>query len=72
MSAPDEGLAVLAELRAQGWRVAVHNDYEQGGVLYTFWLFTQRSSGRFIKGEGRSDRDAIRAAADSIAHGGPS
>ena len=60
------GMELLAELRAQGWRVAVHNDYEQGGALHTFWLFTNPLTGRFIKGEGRSDHDAIRAAVASL------
>lgn len=38
--------------------VAVHNDYMQGGQAYTFWLLT-REDGRWIKGEGRTDSEAL-------------
>ena len=48
-------------LRAEGWMVAVHNDYRLNGELHTFWLFTH-PDGRWIKGEGRTDSDALRAA----------
>jgi multidrug efflux pump subunit AcrA (membrane-fusion protein) len=48
----------LETLRSQGWRVAVHNDYKLNGDDYTFWLLTH-PNGRWIKGEGRSDEDAI-------------
>lgn len=50
----------LAQLRRDGWRVAVHNDYRQDGEDFTFWLFTH-DAGLFVKGEGRTDRDAIAA-----------
>lgn len=49
---------VLNELRAQGWTVAVHNDYRLGGEPHTFWLLTH-PSGRWIKGEGRTDDEAL-------------
>jgi hypothetical protein len=49
---------MLRHLRANEWMVAVHNDYRQNGNLLTFWLFTH-PSGRFIKGEGLSDADAV-------------
>ena len=48
----------LHDLRRQGWRVAVHNDYRQGGEDRTFWLFTH-ADGRWVKGEGVSDFDAL-------------
>lgn len=51
----------LTTLRADGWRVAVHNDYRLNGEDYTFWLFTH-PDGRWIKGEGRTDNEAILAA----------
>lgn len=51
----------LATLRAAGWSVAVHNDYRLYGEPHTFWLFTH-PDGRWLKGEGRTDEDAIRAA----------
>lgn len=41
----------LARLRADGWMVAVHNDYREDGMLKTFWLFTH-ANGRWVKGEG--------------------
>lgn len=55
----------LAELRVRGWRVAVHNDYQQNGQPMTFWLFTH-ADGYWVKGEGATDdialEQAIRAA----------
>jgi hypothetical protein len=48
----------LAELRESGWRVAVHNDYRINGEDMTFWLLTH-SAGLFVKGEGRTDMDAL-------------
>lgn len=47
------------DLREAGWSVAVHNDYSQDGRKYTFWLFTHHD-GRWIKGEGRTDAEALR------------
>jgi len=54
-------MEMLNALRSEGWMVAVHNDYRQGGKLHTFWLFTHHS-GRYIKGEGKTDEEAIRRA----------
>jgi hypothetical protein len=48
----------LAALRKAGWVVAVHNDYRQGGMPMTFWLFTH-SDGRWVKGEGATDHLAL-------------
>lgn len=45
------------DIRAQGWSVAVHNDYRLDGMNHTFWLFTK--DGRAIKGEGLSDQEAL-------------
>lgn len=50
--------SMLRLLRETGWMVAVHNDYKQGGTLFTFWLFTH-SNGRFLKGEATTDEDAV-------------
>lgn len=52
-----EGLNVPDDLRAEGWAVAVHNDYRLNGEAHTFWLFTK--DGRAIKGEGRTDAEAL-------------
>lgn len=54
--------ACLSQLHVNGWRVAIHNDYEQDGKLYTFWLLTNRDIGIFVKGEGASNESALAAA----------
>lgn len=48
----------LQELRDDGWMVAVHNDYRLNGKTMTFWLFTH-TDGRWIKGEGATDSEAL-------------
>lgn len=55
-----EGIAALRALRSDGWTVAVHNDYRLNGEPHTFWLFTH-PSGRWLKGEGRTDGIALRS-----------
>lgn len=52
----------LTLMRAADWSVAVHNDYRQGGEPRTFWLFTH-PDGRWVKGEARTDLEAISEAA---------
>lgn len=47
------------DLRARGWTVAVHNDYMLDGVAMTFWLLTHAGNGRFVKGEGLTDVEAL-------------
>lgn len=44
-------------LRHNGWVVAVHNDYRQGGKSYTFWLFT--NGNQCVRGEGTTDGEAL-------------
>ena len=53
---------LLKRMRDAGWRVAVHNDYEYAGKLYTFWLFTHTKLKTYVKGEGVTDYDAIQEA----------
>lgn len=53
---PDEG-GDLAFLRGEGWAVAIHNDYQFAGIAHTFWLFTKGE--RAVKGEGRTDAEAL-------------
>lgn len=53
---------MLLALRSGGWTVAVHNDYRLDGETFTFWLFTHGDLGVFIKGEGRTDEEAVRKA----------
>jgi hypothetical protein len=49
---------MLARMRANGWVVAVHNDYQMDGEFYTFWLFTH-PSGFWVRGEAKTDEQAI-------------
>jgi len=53
-----EWYRLLSRFRANGWMVAVHNDYMLNGMPMTFWLLTH-PSGRFVKGEGETDEIAI-------------
>jgi hypothetical protein len=48
----------LHYLRANGWCVAVHNDYRKDGTTCTFWLLVD-SEGWTVKGEGLSDAQAF-------------
>lgn len=57
--------SLLQRLRSDGWSVAVHNDYRLNGEAKTFWLFTH-ASGRWIKGEGATDDEALRIALGQI------
>jgi|SRR5208282_1619638 len=52
-------METLTTLRMNGWMVAVHNDYMLNGQAMTFWLFTHPKTGRFIKGEGKTDAEAL-------------
>jgi hypothetical protein len=62
----DDGLRARPDdLRTLGWAVAVHNDYRQDGVPYTFWLLTK--DGRAVKGEGRTDAEALDQIRQTIA-----
>lgn len=57
---------MLDSIRRSGWRVAVHNDYEVNGELFTFWLFTNPRSGRFFKAEARTDLEAVNAMLEQL------
>ena len=61
----NEGASILYDLRAEGWRVAVHNDYRQDGNDFTFWLFTH-PDGRWAKGESDDDREALQEVRNAI------
>jgi hypothetical protein len=56
-----EGCAVqtLRNIRAKGWMVVTHNDYRLHGRRYTFWGFSHPETGRFVKGEGLTDAQAL-------------
>jgi hypothetical protein len=49
---------ILADMRSNGWRVAIHNDYDLAGSTRTFWLFTH-FSGAWAKGESYMDQNAL-------------
>lgn len=55
----ETALSGVDQLRANGWTVAVHNDYRLNGKPYTFWLWTH-PDGRYVKGEGLTDDEALR------------
>lgn len=60
-----EAVGVLARLRGEGWSVAVHNDfYRLNGEAHTFWLLIH-PSGRWVRGEGRTDDEALAAVSRS-------
>ncbi len=50
---------VANDIRADGWIVAAHYDYRVDGDMRTFWLFAHPKTGRFVKGEGMSDAEAL-------------
>lgn len=53
-----ETFLLLEDIRSNGWRVAVHNDYQVAGEFMTFWLLTH-PAGMYVKGEGKSDLEAL-------------
>lgn len=57
MTPPESQPDLPDDLRAEGWAVAVHNDYRQGGSSRTFWLLTRGEE--CVKGEGHSDAIAL-------------
>lgn len=63
----NEAASLRDTLKELGWSVGVHNDYTLNGEDHTFWLFTH-PSGRFVRGEGRTDAEALKAALDQV-HG---
>jgi hypothetical protein len=56
-----DGFGYLESLHNKGWTVAVHNDYRMDGEMYTFWLFTHLD-GRYVKGEGKTEHEALKQA----------
>jgi len=49
---------LLEVLRRADWTVALHTDMRDNGGLRTSWTFAH-PRGRWIRGEGRTDRDAV-------------
>jgi len=56
------------DIRLRGWDVAIHNDYRIDGIFHTFWLFTNPVTGKFVKGEGRADAEALDAVRHQLAN----
>ena len=57
----------LASLRADGWAVAIHNDYNQNGKSFTFWLLTKGN--RCVRGEALTDAEALAGIAAAVRRG---
>jgi len=56
---------LLATLRQAGWTVALHTDSRHNGALRTDWMFTH-TSGRYVRGEGQTDREAVREVLERV------
>lgn len=65
--AVSDAMTLLAELRALGLSVAIHNDYRLNGEDHTFWLLV-RADGMSYKGEGKTDHEALTRVAMAVAH----
>ena len=61
----NKNLDTPADIRKSDWSVGIHNDYYVKGKFHTFWLFTH-PSGKFVKGEGRTDREALDKVRDKL------
>lgn len=57
---------ILEGLRGRGWRVAVHNDYQECGRAHTFWLFTSIHGPWFAQGESTEDVYALMQVLDRV------
>lgn len=55
---------ILERIREKGWLVAGHNDYWEGGYLWTFWLFKKGCA--CIKGDARTDMGALELVWDQV------
>lgn len=60
----EPALASPDDIRALGWVVAIHNDYQILQQLHTSWLFTK--DGRAVKGEGSTDAIALNQVREEI------
>jgi hypothetical protein len=59
---------MVNRLHDEGWTVAIHNDYIEGGRLRTFWLFTHAERGIFAKGEAETNRAALEQVIRQVEH----
>jgi len=64
LAALQRGAASPDDIRALGWVVAIHNDYQILQQPHTFWLFTK--DGRAVKGEGSTDVIALEQVRDAL------
>ena len=58
------------DLRYQGFKVAVHNDYILNGEEYTFWLMTKKYNNVILafRGEGKTDEEALNQIREQVAN----
>lgn len=52
-------------IRARGWRVAAHNDYERDGNYVSAWLLTD-GRGKYARGDASSDLKALEIAFEKV------
>jgi hypothetical protein len=52
-------MAIRETLRAQGWLVAVNNDYHLGGRFHTYYQMIHPKLGLAAKGEGETHLEAL-------------
>ena len=58
------------DLRYQGFKVAVHNDYILNGEEYTFWLMTKKYNNVTLafRGEGKTDEEALNQIREQVSN----
>ena len=58
------------DLRYQGFKVAVHNDYVLNGEEYTFWLMTKKYNNVILafRGEGKTDEEALNQIREQVSN----
>ena len=58
------------DLRYQGFKVAVHNDYVLNGEEYTFWLMTKKYNNVTLafRGEGKTDEEALNQIREQVSN----
>ena len=58
------------DLRYQGFKVAVHNDYVLNGEEYTFWLMTKKYNNVTLafRGVGKTDEEALNQIREQVSN----
>lgn len=63
-----ETIALLNQIRSEGWLIATHQDHHHDGDELTYWLFAHRDYG-FVQGVAETDLEAlvrVRSAIDKL------